>query len=221
VGNLALDKPAQTVVSECRQSCPTHYILGSTWAQDGRTTRRRRTSGRSECAACPDEAGRHDDCLAPNERLPAHLAAGQGLLQLTREEECVAYAAGQRIAHRRPVVLMQSSGLGNALNALGTLVVPYRLGIPLIISMRGALGETNPSEIPIGRATTALLASLGIQAFSLRRTEDAAPVIDAVVDTAFQPARRAPLEPLTVLAAGSDPTGCRGRHVIRSQAIEH
>ena len=34
------------------------------------------------------------------------------LRSLTREEECVAYAVGQRIAGRLPVVLMQSSGLG-------------------------------------------------------------------------------------------------------------
>jgi sulfopyruvate decarboxylase alpha subunit len=108
------------------------------------------------------------------------------LRSLTREEECVAYAAGQRIAGKRPVVLMQSSGLGNALNALGTLVVPYRLGLPLVISMRGTLGETNPSQIPIGRATVPMLNALGIQAFSVRRTEDAGPVVKAVLAMAFE-----------------------------------
>src|ERR1700684_3647278 len=46
---------------------------------------------------------------------------GVCLRSLTREEECVGYAAGQRITGRRPVVLMQSSGLGNAINALGSL----------------------------------------------------------------------------------------------------
>jgi sulfopyruvate decarboxylase TPP-binding subunit len=63
---------------------------------------------------------------------------------------------------------MQSSGLGNAINALGSLAVPYRLGIPLVVSMRGTLGEANPSQIPMGRATAPLLGALGIQAFSLR-----------------------------------------------------
>jgi sulfopyruvate decarboxylase subunit alpha len=108
------------------------------------------------------------------------------LRSLTREEECVAYACGQRLADRRAVVLMQSSGLGNALNALGTLAVPYRLGVPLIISMRGTLGETNPSQVPIGRATTAMLSSLGIQSFSLRREDDAESVVGAVLNMAFQ-----------------------------------
>jgi mRNA-degrading endonuclease toxin of MazEF toxin-antitoxin module len=66
---------------------------------------------------------------------------GVRMRSLTREEECIGYAAGQRIAGQRPVVLMQSSGLGNSLNALGSLVVPYRLGLPLVVSMRGARGR--------------------------------------------------------------------------------
>jgi sulfopyruvate decarboxylase subunit alpha len=108
----------------------------------------------------------------PDTRLQGILRALAGhnvlMRSLTREEECVGYAAGQRIAGGRPVVLMQSSGLGNAINALGSLAVPYRLGVPLLVSMRGTLGEANPSQIPMGRATAALVGALGIQAFSLR-----------------------------------------------------
>ncbi|HEY3682963.1 MAG TPA: thiamine pyrophosphate-binding protein [Streptosporangiaceae bacterium] len=115
------------------------------------------------------------------------------LRSLTREEECVAYAAGQRIGGGRPVVLMQSSGIGNALNALGTLAVPYRLGVPLVVSMRGTLGETNPSQIPIGRAATTLLGALGIQCFPLRRPEDAAGLTKAVLDMAYEAGETAAL----------------------------
>ena len=128
--------------------------------------------------------------FVPDSRLNGILTglAERGVLlrSLTREEECVAYAAGQRIAGGRAVVLMQSSGLGNALNALGSLAVPYRLGLPLVVSMRGTLGKTNPSQVPIGRATTALLAALGIQSFPLRRAEDADAVVGGVVDMAFE-----------------------------------
>ena len=52
-----------------------------------------------------------------------------------------------------PLVLMQCSGLGNALNALGSLAIPYGLGFPLVLSMRGTLGERNPSQMPLGRTT--------------------------------------------------------------------
>jgi sulfopyruvate decarboxylase alpha subunit len=110
---------------------------------------------------------------------------GVSMRSLTREEECVGYAAGQRIAGQRPVVLMQSSGLGNALNALGSLAVPYRLGLPLIISMRGTLGEANPSQIPLGRAAAQLLAALGVQSFGLRVPAAAAQLTAGILTLAF------------------------------------
>jgi sulfopyruvate decarboxylase subunit alpha len=113
-------------------------------------------------------------------------ARGVCMRSLTREEECVGYAAGQRIAGRRPVVLMQSSGLGNALNAIGSLAVPYRLGLPLVVSMRGTLGEANPSQVPLGRAAAGLLATLGIQAFSVRSAAVAEQVTAGVTTLAFE-----------------------------------
>lgn len=139
-----------------------------------------------------DELVRRDVTVAayvPDTRLQGILARlderGVLLRSLTREEECVGYAAGQRIAGKRVVVLMQSSGLGNAINALGSLVVPYRLGVPLIISMRGSLGEANPSQIPMGRATPMLLQSLGIQSFALRDPTVARQVVGGVTTMAF------------------------------------
>jgi sulfopyruvate decarboxylase alpha subunit len=111
---------------------------------------------------------------------------GVCLRSLTREEECVGYAAGQRIAGGRPVVLMQSSGLGNALNAIGSLAVPYRLGLPLVVSMRGTLGEANPSQVPLGRAAGSLLAALAVQSFSVRSAHEAEPVTAGVLTLAFE-----------------------------------
>ncbi len=113
-------------------------------------------------------------------------AARIPLRSLAREEECVAYAAGQRLAGKRPLALFQSSGLGNCLNALATLAVPSRLGLPLVISMRGSLGEANPSQVPIGRVADAILASIGIQSFSLRDAATAAALADGVCSLAFQ-----------------------------------
>lgn len=111
---------------------------------------------------------------------------GVRMRSLTREEECIGYAAGQRIAGKRPVVLMQSSGLGNALNALGSLAVPYRLGLPLVISMRGTLGEANPSQVPLGRAAAQFLRALGVQAFSLRTATAAVQATTGALTLAFE-----------------------------------
>jgi sulfopyruvate decarboxylase subunit alpha len=112
----------------------------------------------------------------PDKRLSPVAEGLPDLRTLTREEECVGWAAGYRAAGGLPLVLMQSSGLGNALNAIGSLVVPYGLGFPLVISIRGGLGERNPSQMPLGRATHGLLAQLGVEAFSLRRPADAATI---------------------------------------------
>jgi sulfopyruvate decarboxylase alpha subunit len=103
---------------------------------------------------------------------------------LTREEECFGYAAGYRAAGGMPVVLAQCSGLGNSLNAIGSLVVPYGLAFPLVLSMRGTLGERNPAQMPLGRATVATLAALGVQAFPLRDPADAAKVVRGAVAVA-------------------------------------
>jgi sulfopyruvate decarboxylase alpha subunit len=126
--------------------------------------------------------------LVPDRRLDpiiARLRARDILVRvLAQEEECVAYAAGRFLAGGRPVVLMQSSGLGNSLNALGSLVLPYGLGVPLIVSMRGTLGERNPSQVPMGRATGALLAALGIQAFTVSHPDQVRHVARGVVGMA-------------------------------------
>jgi sulfopyruvate decarboxylase alpha subunit len=126
--------------------------------------------------------------LLPDKRLDqivVALRARDALVRvLAQEEECVAYAAGRFLAGGRPAVLMQSSGLGNSLNALGSLVVPYALGVPLIVSMRGTLGELNPSQVPMGRAAGALLAALGIQAFEVSRPDQVREVARGVVGMA-------------------------------------
>jgi len=109
---------------------------------------------------------------------------GIPLRTLTREDECFGYAAGHRAAGGTPLVLIQCSGLGNSLNALGSLVIPYGFGFPAVLSMRGTLGERNPSQMPLGRTTAGMLELLGVQPFPLARGEEAAMMAKAVVATA-------------------------------------
>jgi sulfopyruvate decarboxylase subunit alpha len=109
---------------------------------------------------------------------------GIPLRTLTREEECFGYAAGYRAAGGMPLVLVQCSGLGNSLNAIGSLVIPYGLGFPVVVSMRGTLGERNPAQMPLGRTTVAMLEALGVQAFSLRSPEAAAAIVKGAIGVA-------------------------------------
>jgi sulfopyruvate decarboxylase TPP-binding subunit len=107
------------------------------------------------------------------------------LRTLTREDECVGYAAGFRAAGGRPLVLFQCSGLGNALNAIGSLAVPYGYGFLLILSMRGTLGESNPAQVPLGRSSADMLALLGIQSFAVRTVAEVAAVVAGAARLAY------------------------------------
>lgn len=133
----------------------------------------------------------------PDKRLDpvAAALAAQGMppRTLTREEECIGWAAGYRAAGGLPLVLLQCSGLGNALNAIGSLAVPYGLGFPLVVSMRGALGERNPAQMALGRTTAAMLGLLGIQTFPLRRPEEAGVVARGALDVAGGARELAPI----------------------------
>src|SRR4051795_11132037 len=134
------------------------------------------------------DAGVEVAAWVPDKRLAAIGARlherGIPLRTLTREEECFGYAAGYRAAGGLPVVLAQCSGLGNSINAIGSLVIPYGLAFPVVLSMRGTLGERNPAQMPLGRATVAILEALGVQPFSLRSPDEAAKVVEGAIAVA-------------------------------------
>lgn len=80
----------------------------------------------------------------------------------TREEEAFGIAAGLYLGGARPTVMLQSSGLGNSLNAITSLLLPYEIPVVAIVSMRGDAGEWNAAQVPMGRATSAILDALGV-----------------------------------------------------------
>jgi sulfopyruvate decarboxylase subunit alpha len=135
-------------------------------------------------------AGVDTVAYVPDSRLTGVVAAlggadGPLIRSLTREEECVGYATGAGAAGRRAAILMQCSGLGNSINALASFTIPYAIGVPMVLSMRGTLGESNPSQIGMGRATPGLLAALGIQGFLADRPEDVPALAAGVCTLAY------------------------------------
>ena len=103
----------------------------------------------------------------------------------TREEEAVGIAAGLYLGGAWPAVLMQSSGLGNALNAIGSLLIPYQIPVLLVISMRGDPGEWNAAQVPLGRAIPSILDSLGIQHLTVDTPDRASEAVAATGALAF------------------------------------
>jgi sulfopyruvate decarboxylase subunit alpha len=80
----------------------------------------------------------------------------------TREEEGFGIAAGLYLGGARPTVMLQSSGLGNSLNALTSLLLPYRIPMLIVISMRGDAGEWNDAQVPMGRALRSICDAIGL-----------------------------------------------------------
>jgi sulfopyruvate decarboxylase alpha subunit len=103
----------------------------------------------------------------------------------TREEEAVGIAAGLWLGGERPALLMQSSGVGNALNGLASLLVAYQIPALLVVSMRGDPGEWNWAQVPMGRAVGSVLDALGIQYLTVERPDAAEECVRACGALAF------------------------------------
>lgn len=154
-------------------------------ATDGHLLSRGNSGWHERLAKALHEAGVEIGAWVPDKRLApiASALADQPipLRTMTREEECIAFAAGYRAAGGSPVVLFQCSGLGNSVNALASLAIPYDLGFPIILSMRGTLGERNPAQVLGGRTAVAILSLLGVQSFPLAAPNTLARTIQGAV----------------------------------------
>ncbi|HXZ01938.1 MAG TPA: thiamine pyrophosphate-binding protein [Stellaceae bacterium] len=102
------------------------------------------------------------------------------MVPLTSEEEGVGLAAGAWLGGQRSVLLMQSSGVGNCINALA-LIETCRFPLLTLVTMRGEFGEFNPWQVPMGRATPEALACADVL---VQRVSEAAEVGAAVAGAA-------------------------------------
>lgn len=106
---------------------------------------------------------------------------------LTSEEEGVALAAGAWLGGQRAALLMQSSGVGNTINML-SLPATCRMPFFTLITMRGEWGEFNPWQVPMGSATPAVLAAMGVHVRRADHAEDVADIVAASAALAFDSA---------------------------------
>lgn len=83
-------------------------------------------------------------------------------ITIMREEDGVGLCAGLCLAGKKPVVHIQSSGLGNMLNAIMSLTVLYRLPLPILASWRGVHEEKIPAQVPFNIHIPGLLDELEI-----------------------------------------------------------
>ena len=124
------------------------------------------------------------------------------VVPLTREEEGIGVVSGGYLGGLRGALLMQGSGLGNSVNALGGLPLPYQLPFLLVISPRGRLNEFNPSQVPMGRAVPKVLDALGIETVTLERLDMLAEQLDQTIKTCFSTSFPVALIVSTLLSGG-------------------
>jgi len=103
---------------------------------------------------------------------------------LSTEEEGIGRAAGAWLGGERSVLLMQSSGVGNVINALGT-IKECRFPLVTIVTMRGEEGEFNPWQVPMGQATRPVLEAMGTVVHRPGSAEEIAPTVNAALRLAY------------------------------------
>ena len=113
-----------------------------------------------------------------------HADKNMAVVPLTTEEEGIGLAAGAWLGGERAVLLMQSSGLGNCVNAL-TLAANCKFPLLMLITMRGEEGELNPWQIPMGQATPETLRLGGVRTFRLDQAVDARATVSEAARLAF------------------------------------
>jgi sulfopyruvate decarboxylase alpha subunit len=107
------------------------------------------------------------------------------ILPLAREEEGIGVVTGQYVGGVRGTVFMPTSGVGNAINALASLAIPYQIPLPLFIGFRGDLGEFNAAQVPMGQALRPILEALHIPSFVLTRPEEVSTQVDGALKLAY------------------------------------
>ena len=103
---------------------------------------------------------------------------------LSAEEEGIGLAAGAWLGGARSVLLMQSSGVGNVVNALGT-IKECRFPLVTIVTMRGEEGEFNPWQVPMGQATRTVLEAMGTVVHRPGTADEIAPTVNAALRLAY------------------------------------
>lgn len=107
---------------------------------------------------------------------------------LTTEQDGVGLLSGAWAGGRKGVLLMQSSGVGNCINALA-LPLTCRIPFLTIVSMRGEWGEFIPWQVPMGKGTPAVFAAMDVDVFRADHQEEVGYTVDSAAKYAFNTRR--------------------------------
>ena len=101
------------------------------------------------------------------------------------EEEGIGLAAGAWLGGQKSAVLMQSSGVGNTINAIASLITSAHFPLFTIVTMRGQWGEGNPWQVPMGQAVAPVLQAVGVKVFEAQTNEEVGAMIESGLRMAY------------------------------------
>jgi sulfopyruvate decarboxylase beta subunit len=104
---------------------------------------------------------------------------------LNREENGVGISAGAYLAGGKPLMLIQSTGLGTLINTLMSLTVTYKLPLPILASWRGVYAENIEAQVPFGKAVPKLLDALGLD-YTIIESSSQIELVEEVIQDAFE-----------------------------------
>lgn len=106
-------------------------------------------------------------------------------IKLTREENGVGICAGAYLAGGKPLMLIQSTGLGNMINALESLNIICKIPLPVLTSWRGTYGEAIEAQIPLGAHLPGILEGAGLKYTIIEDVENL-PLLEDIIRDSFE-----------------------------------
>jgi phosphonopyruvate decarboxylase len=91
----------------------------------------------------------------------------QRYVRATREDNALALAVGAFLAGEQPLVFMESSGIGNSIDALTSLAMAFGVPVVLFIAWAGYEGRDVPHHNSIGKPLRPLLEALRVPTFEV------------------------------------------------------
>ncbi len=101
-------------------------------------------------------------------------------IPLTREENGVGICAGVYLGGGRPVMVIQSTGLGNMINALLSLNLTYGIPLPILVSWRGVYKESIEAQWQFGKRLPAILEAAGINFTTIESQSELDKITEAI-----------------------------------------
>lgn len=103
---------------------------------------------------------------------------------VTKEEEGVGICAGASLTGAKPAMLIQSTGLGNMINALCSLTITYQLPLLVLASWRGVYQENIVAQNHLGKSLPRILEAIGSKYLIVKTRQDL-PQFQKIVKTTY------------------------------------